>query len=190
MNDRNNAPHEPEDTNLTVKVEPEKLIWLDPQRLSFRDPGAGRPISMTIADDRTYRSIFALRAFPRQEPNGFIQIFQGNTDETRGEMVGMIRGIAQLRQSDAETLAEALRRSYLVPRITAILELEEHRFMARWVVDTDRGVRSFDMYQPHRNVIGSGSGRVLMVDVEENRYEIPDVEDLDDASRRRLDRVL
>jgi len=176
--------------DLAASVEPEKLVWLDSKALSFQDPGSRRPIRMTVAGDRSYRSVIALRAFPRHQPDAFVQLFQANADETRGAMVGIVRDPDALAPKDKAILEEALQRSYLVPKVLAILELEESRYMARWTVETDRGVHTFDMHRPHRNVIASGSGRVILIDVEENRYEIPDAEDLDDASRRRLDRVL
>ena len=175
---------------VTLNVEPERLLWLDPARITLRDPGNGTPVTMTMENDRSYLSIYALRAFPRYHPKGFIQIFEGHGHDASGEMVGMVRHLDDLEKNDRTILEETLRRSYQVPKIIAILDLKEERNLAYWVVETDRGVRSFEMFQPHRNVVVGGSGRVFMTDVDENRYEVANTAELDETSRQYIERVM
>jgi len=174
----------------TAEVRPEHIVWLASEKILLRNPGTGQPISLTLEGDRTYLAITALRAFPQESPNAYIQIFHAKRYGERAEMIGMIQSLPALSPQNRTALEEALRRSYLVPKVLAILHLEESRYRSRWTVQTDRGERAFDMHQPHRNVVLTSKGRVIMTDVEENRYEIANLEELDESSRTLLERIL
>ncbi len=83
-------------------------------------------------------------------------------------------------------LDEELNRAYFVPKITAIYEIEDAHGAARWEVETDRGYRVFDI-RDREDVKVIENRRLLLQDADGNRYEIEDMNDLDERSRRLLD---
>ena len=61
---------------------------------------------------------------------------------------------------------------------------------SQWRVVTDRGPTAFMIEDADNDVRRLGPNRILLVDTHGIRYLIPDVRQLDGASRRILDRYL
>ena len=85
-----------------------------------------------------------------------------------------------------ELLEESLRRRYFLPKITAILSASERFGSSQWEVETDRGPRTLSTGVINEAVTEVEPGRYLITDVEGNRFEIPDLMQLDEASRARF----
>lgn len=181
MTEPNAQPEQPADLELRR---------LDPASLRFEMDGPTQSIRLSIQSDRDYPRIFAARAFPQTEPNRFIQIYDAKEDGTRGDAIGLVENLAPLDPDSRAALKESLRRSYLIPQVRAILDVRDDGFLTHWVIDTDRGEREFDLTQPHRNVIRAGADRVILIDSEENRYDIPTASGLDRSSLRLLERFI
>lgn len=106
--------------------------------------------------------------------------------DEKGKEIILLRNPGELDADSRRVLAEELSRTYFVPRITRIYEIEDAHGSARWVVETDRGYRVFDV-RDREDVRILESGGLLLQDVDGNRFEIEDVDDLDERSRRLLD---
>ena len=57
-------------------------------------------------------------------------------------------------------------------------------------IETNLGLRQFVVKGIRDSILDLGDGRVLIMDVEGNRYMVKDWPSLDDKSRRLLERVL
>jgi Domain of unknown function (DUF1854). len=178
----NQAPRSEGDIDL--------INWLDPKVLNFRLEGSMNSISMTIKGERSFARVFTASAFPQSAPDEFIQFYDSKLDGTRGAMIGMLRNLSGLAPEDRAAVKESLRRSYLVPRVIHIRSVSDRGDITHWDLDTDRGRRQFDMIQPHRNVQSFGRGAIMLIDLEENRYEIPSIQRLDRHSRHLLERFI
>ena len=73
---------------------------------------------------------------------------------------------------------------YLVPNITRIVNVVERYGTLRWVVETDRGEKSFDIRNRNHDIKVYPDGRVRIRDADDNRYVIRDYRELDARSRR------
>ena len=62
---------------------------------------------------------------------------------------------------------------YLIPQVSAILDVFDNGFLTHWVINTDRAKQEFDLSQPNRQVIRAGADRVILIDLKENRYQHP-----------------
>ncbi|MCK6474999.1 MAG: DUF1854 domain-containing protein [Planctomycetes bacterium] len=173
-----------------VKVEPERLEWLEPKSLAFRWDGGTGPIAMTIADQRTFLRIHAGQAYPQSDERRFIQFFDSRKDGQRGEPVGMLRNLDDLQPEQQKIVQECLKRSYLVPRVLRIVDIHDEYHLVRWTLETDRGPVAFDMDNIYKNIQRRPGGRVVLTDTHENHYEIPDRKKLDRESRAMLDAYL
>ena len=89
--------------------------------------------------------------------------------------------------ADRRALEKCLRRDRILPEVKRILSIEERRHIVLWVVETDRGVTSFDMDKVYENVRRQPAGDVVLTDVVRNRYHVYP-EALDEASREMLAR--
>ena len=74
-----------------------------------------------------------------------------------------------------------LQKSYFVPKITRIKNLEEKFGVSQWEVETNKGTHTFNV-KNREEVRLFSSGRVLIKDADGNRYEISDYRRLDSKS--------
>jgi len=136
---------------------------------------------VTVPEDRCGLRVEAMRAFPLSHPEEHIVLRDG-----AGKEVGVLRHLAEVPEPALGLLREQLRRRYFLPRVTAIHDVSERFGSSLWDLETDRGRCTISTRQMNEAVSEVGPGRFLITDVEGNRYEIKDLDALDETSRARF----
>ena len=154
--------------------------YLDPATTVFETAPDGT-LRVTVPGDRCGLRVEVMRAFPLKHPEEQIVLRDGG-----GEEIGVLRDLKSLPENVREQLREQLRRRYFLPRVLAILDVKERFGSSQWELETDRGRRNVTTRVMHEAIFEIEPGRFLLTDVEENRYEIPDLNALDDDSRARF----
>jgi hypothetical protein len=157
-------------------AEASQLVFLDAQKLSFFTHGA--TLRMTIAGDRSYLKVGILRAFPLSDPSRFLSVRDGANEE-----VGLIVDPAQLSVEDRRLVEEYLERRYIVPVVTRIVAAKERFGTVDWTVETDRGLCRFTTRNLRESAQRPAPGRIILNDVDGNRYDIRNVADLSRESQ-------
>ncbi|MEI6211871.1 MAG: DUF1854 domain-containing protein [bacterium] len=155
------------------------LRYLEPASLRFFRHG--NTLRLTVADEFSLFRACVVRAFPLSRATRYISVLDGS-----GREVGMIRELAELPEESRLLVQEELTRRYVIPVITRILSLRERCETEEWVVETERGPTDFTTRNLHDSSSEPSPGRLIIADVEGNRYEIPSISKLDPASRRFL----
>lgn len=160
-------------------VEASQLVFLDAKKIRFFTSGA--TLRLTVEDDRSYLKVSVLRAFPLSEPDRFLSV----RDEANNE-IGLILNPADLGVENRKLVEEELERRYLVPAVTRIVAAKERFGTVDWTVETDRGVCRFTTRNLRENVQRPAPGRIILNDVDGNRYDIRNVDDLSLESQELL----
>ncbi len=160
-------------------VEGAQLVFLDLKKLHFVKHGV--TLRLTVEEDRSYRKVSVLRAFPLSEPNRFFSVRDGGNKE-----VGMIVDPAGLSEENLKLVREELARRYLVPAVKRILTAKERFGTVDWEMETDRGVCKLTTRNLRENVQRPAPGRILLSDVDGNRYDIRNIDELDLNSQQLL----
>ena len=168
--------------NPMTLVEASKLKLLDAAMLHFSVNGID--ISLTV-EKNTYDRIQVFRAFPLSEPGHFLSV----RDEHGGE-IGVISDPGELSKENKKLIEEHLERRYLVPKVTRILSTKERFGTIDWVMETDRGKCRFTTRNLRENSQQPSPGRMIIEDVNGNRYDIPDVNRLSRKSQDLLFRFM
>ncbi len=134
-----------------------------------------------LSDGSKYAQVRAMRAFPLSNPSDFIILRDKEDNE-----IGLIESINELDSKYKKVLEEELQKSYFIPQITKIKNLEEKFGISQWEVETNKGTHTFNV-RNREEVRLFSSGRVLIKDADGNRYEIPDHRRLDLKSRAFLE---
>jgi len=151
------------------------LRYLDPSRLRvFRVRGLARA---TIEGERSVLALVATRAFPLSDPDHYIGLLDG-----AGKDVGVVVDPGQLDPESRAVLQEELERRYFLPVVRKVLSVTEEFGTIYWTFDTDRGVKEAVVRNLRDNLQEVAANRVLLTDVEGNRYDIPDFSALDPLS--------
>jgi hypothetical protein len=106
----------------------------------------------------------------------------GILDE-KGEMVSFVGELGQLDADSRRVAERALQERYFLPRIVRVLSADVAFGQRTLRVETDKGVRAFALKNVNRNVLWLGEDHLVIRDTAGNRYEIPSLKALDEASR-------
>lgn len=159
------------------------IRFLTPEECVFK-VSVGGLLSLQIGDD-VYEGISIQRAFPFSHGDAYLSVRDKDAKE-----IGMIRSLSQFGGEAERLIANELERRYFVPTITRISRIKEEFGYAYWDVDTDRGPRRFTVRGLQESVLPIGEQRILIIDVDGNRFEIPEVAALDAKSFKLIDALL
>ena len=159
--------------------------------LHFREPGdlifVNRPDGrrvVTVIGDRSCIGFRAVRAFPLTFTDKYISI-----QDSTGTEVAILRTLDGMDPDARKMIDQELERGYFVPEIKRVIKLRDEFGMQVWTVDTDRGHVEFVVREPRDRVKFIGPSRIMITDVDDNRYEISDYLKLDRASIRLVENL-
>lgn len=161
-----------------------RLKYLDPKKLHITALTEGD--MRVVYGDKTYDHVRAYRCFPVSRPHEFIALWTGTTALEHRE-IGMIRKLKELAPSALIAVNLELKKRYFIHYIEEIFSIKENKDNIGyliWHVKTDKGTMQFITRRWDRHVVveGGKNGRIIF-DIDDNRYEIVDLEQLDAASR-------
>jgi len=129
--------------------------------------------------------VYFHRMFPFDSPDDFISVLDKD-----GKEYGVIRKISDFTGEAAEIIENFLTQKYLCPEITKIISLKDQLGYSYWEVETDKGRMSFTMHDTYRNIARVSDTRLVLSDIDGNRFSIKDVLALDSKSYRKIELYL
>ena len=149
----------------------------------FREPSCG--LRLTIDDDRSYLKVKVVRAAPLSYPDRYISFLDAKDEE-----ICMVDDLEQLDQQIRSLIDEELDRRYLTATILQVDAVRNEYGTSYWDVETDRGQREFVVQNGSENAQWLGDHRLLIIDVDGNRFEIPRLDELDKKSLGWVEQVI
>ena len=149
-------------------------INADEAKITYR--GFAR-VDMQMYDGRVFEDLEPRRLFPLSGLTKYITLIDKDMKE-----VAMIRDLDSILPESKAAVEKCLDEYYMIPKITAILDRKEKNGLLKYKVETNYGVREFDIRNRHSDIKNLYDGRVLFRDSDDNRYEIPDIMKLDKKS--------
>lgn len=139
---------------------------------------------------RQYDRIMIQRAFPLSQPYKYLSVREVKENREPGEEIGIIEDIVALPEGLREIVCSELDMRYFTPDITEILRLKDERGIVTIDAVTTSGKRKITAHSNTSSFIRLSKVRMLIVDVDGNRYNIPDMTRLDKKSRRNLEVIV
>lgn len=162
-----------------------RIHYLNKDNAVFTRTGAGFLSLKT--EDKVYPRVHVVRMFPFTDSERFLSI---RNEGEKFEEIGIIEDIDSMGEETAGMLREQLALRYFTPKITKVHNVKDEYGYAYWDVVTDRGPCRFTVQMGGKNISHLSETRVLILDIDENRYEIPDIMKLTAAERKKLDLFL
>ena len=138
-------------------------------------------------DGKKWERVQVIRLFPFTEPDQFISI---RTVEERSKEIGVIEDMKKVSKETRKMLEEQLKLHYFTPVIQKVLDIKDEYGYAYFHVMTDRGECRFTINMGGNAVVRLTDTRLLITDLDENRFEIPEVLQLSQKEQRKLDLFL
>ena len=153
-----------------------RLVFLEVKKLRFSKRGV--TLRLTIEDDCSYLKVAIFRAFPLSDPRRFLSVRDSANKE-----VGLITNPDELDKENRQLVEEDLERRYFMPAVKRIVIAKERFGTVDWTMETDRGICRFTTRNLRENVQRPAPGRIILNDVDGNRYDIRDVAALSTESQ-------
>lgn len=134
--------------------------------------------------EKEYPRVGVYLTFPLTNPEEFISIREA---DEKAKEIGMVEKLGALPKDQQEMLREQIKLRYFMPVITKVLDIKDEYGYAYWNVTTTFGSCRFTTQMSGDAVIHLSDSRLLVTDIDGNRYEIPDFYQLGVMERKKLD---
>ena len=168
-----------------LKKESEELLEM---RFLNRDKAvfartAGGFVSLKTKE-KEYDRVGVYLTFPLTNPEEFISIREA---DEKAKEIGLVEKLSDLAADQQEMLREQLKLRYFMPVITKVLDVKDEYGYAYWNVVTTFGACRFTTQMSGEAVINLSDARLMVTDIDGNRYEIADFYALSVMERKKLD---
>lgn len=162
-----------------------RIRYLTKENAEFKRTGTGF-LSLKL-DDTFYPRVKVVRMYPFTQKEEYISI---RTPDERSKEIGIIEKMSTLDDETRQMLNEQLNLRYFTPVIEKIKNIKDEYGYAYFDVVTDHGECQFTIQMGSNAVVHLSDVRILILDIDENRFEIPDVSQLSARERKKLDLFL
>ncbi len=139
-------------------------------------------------EDESYHRIQVYQSFPFTDPDAYISIREA--DEKARE-IGIIKSLKKdVSKETREMLEEQLRLRYFTPKIEKIINIKDEYGFAYFDVLTDHGACRFTIHMGGGSVVNLSDTRLMITDLDGNRFEVADVTQLTTPELKKLDLFL
>lgn len=157
-----------------------ELKFLNGSNASFKATKGG--FASLAFEGREYKRVNFRRAFPFSSPDSFISVRECGGKERE---IGMIKNLSDFDGETVDLIKKQLDIGYFMPKIIGITKVKEEYGYSYWDVTTDRGGCRFTA--DSNGVVKLSPTRLIISDVDGNRFELPDVTKLSAKELRMID---
>lgn len=159
------------------------IEFLSPENAVFsKTPGGFLRLQKGEA---VYERVSLFRTFPFTLGDRYLSV-----RDMDGNELGMIKEMGDFPAEAVEAFKAELERRYFSPTITQIKSMKEEFGYAYWEVETDSGPRRFTVRDLQHSLLLLSQVHIMIVDIDGNRFDLPDYTALDPASRKYIDDLL
>lgn len=134
--------------------------------------------------DKNYNRVNFYRTFPFTDPTSYISVRE--VDEKARE-IGMIESLNFLNEEQRLLVLKQLNIRYFTPVIEKIVDIKDEYGYAYFDVLTNYGPSKFTTHMGGGSVVSLTDTRLLITDIDGNRFEIPDITTLTALELKKLD---
>lgn len=161
-----------------------RVFYLTPENSEFSD-GGGCLLMRSKETGEEKRVILHL-LFPYNTTRQLVSALNADKEE-----VGMIRNIDDFTGESLAAIEKEIGRRHFVRKITQILKIKDKNGITTWKVLIGDGIETeFALKDTYGSIFHASETRLLITDIDGNRFEIEDVEKLDRASKRKIELYL
>ncbi len=140
--------------------------------------------------EKEYKRVSLQRVFPLSKPTEYISVREICENREPGEEIGIIKSLEDLKGKNYENVEAELNIRYFTPVITKINKLKDERGYIYIEAETTSGNKKITANNSSSGFVRLSSKRILIIDIDGNRFDIPDMFSLDKKSLRNLEVVV
>ena len=136
--------------------------------------------------DRCWLQVRPMWASPVTHPGKYLSLLDGKDRE----VLMLHGGLSDVEGENRKILEDELHRRYLTSQVQSIEHAHTEFGSTYWTVRTNRGRREFVTQSLQENAQWHGPTKLVLIDVDGNRFEIMDTQALDEPSRKLLTKIV
>ena len=148
-----------------------------------------RNLNSNSNSNAIYRGVFAVNLFPATNPEDYISLRVWTRDGEQQE-VGILRNLKEWPEEAQRLVRSALDRRYFLQTITGVDSLHVELGHLHGAVRTPHGPRRFTMRWSQSQVQDFGERGKMLLDLDDNRFLVPDVQTLPPKERELFQRYV
>ncbi|AYB44331.1 DUF1854 domain-containing protein [Paenibacillus lautus] len=156
------------------------IRYLTPGNTDFTETN-GRMLSVCTGGE-VHSPVYVHCSFPHTNQRSFLSIRTADNKE-----IGMIRHLDDFSQGTASLIERQMIIRYFTPEITKVIAVTEEFGYSYWEVATTAGLCRFTVRNGSGNVKFAAENRLLIIDVDGNRFVIPQVDRLSEKEYRMVE---
>lgn len=141
-------------------------------------------LSFTSNTGLTHHGVYPVRAFPISAPEDGLSLFDAN-----GHEIAWIENPSNLSSEIQQLITEELAQREFMPTIHRILHVNSFATPSTWQLETDRGSTELTL-KTEDSIRRLTATSILITDSHGIHFLIPNIDQLDQHSRKLLDRFL
>ena len=162
--------------------------WLTPETAEIFE-GTYSLLNCSVQNDALYQGVFAVRMFPVSHSDGFISLRYTDKDERLSE-IGVIENLQEFPPEQQALVRASLDKHYHELVIQRVYAVKLRYGQLFFDVETERGRENVILPWRNDRAEDFGERGKLLLDVFDNRYVIPDVQQLAPADRSRFTKYI
>lgn len=120
--------------------------------------------------DQTYPRVACCACFAHSYPNEYISLRENSAN---GEEIGIIKNLDDLSENSRKIILEMLSKRVFMPKILKFNSVKTENGFAYFDCETDKGKVKFAISITSYDILRISDTRVILKDVDGNRFEIP-----------------
>lgn len=166
--------------NKTDLADAAKISFLTPENTVFTKT-AGNMLSVMVNEEE-YPVVYLHCSFPHTNKSIYVSV---RTIENKE--IGMIKVLDDFPAEIVRLLEEQIKIRYFAPEIVKVVKIREEFGYSYWETETSAGVCKFTVRSGGANVKVISETKVLINDVDGNRFIIEDLNKLSDKEYRMVE---
>lgn len=158
--------------------------YLESRELQFKKTHGGF-LSMKIGANENYPRVHLYWCFPFSQLGEYVSVRENEDEE-----VGIIKSLDGFSTETIHLIMDELNSRYFTPSIQAIRSLKEEFGYTYWDVDTNAGRCRFTVQMGRNAVTNLEAAKLLLHDVDGNRFELEDYRAVDVKHLRIIENLL
>lgn len=138
-------------------------------------------VDVIMTDGSSLKELEPRRLFPLSDLEHYITLLDDSEHE-----VAFITNMSDIDAESQQAIRECFKDYYMIPKILEVLQVRDKFGALKFKVRTERGIVEFRIRSRHSDIKLFRSGRVIMRDSNDNRYEISNFDALDKRSKKLL----
>ncbi|MBL8049125.1 MAG: DUF1854 domain-containing protein [Chthonomonas sp.] len=142
-------------------------------------------LRMTLPEDRSYLTVVPKWASPISHPSRYLCLLDG-----KGTEIMLLPDLDSVSPLARQALETEIQRRYLTSMIHKITHAKVEFGATYWHVITERGERELVTQSLQENAQWLSDVHLVLLDVDGNRFEIANINELDPKSKQYLEAIL